>query len=374
MFLAFTDGTDKYINFTHPDAKIFDGVLADIQLHPKSLVLNKKAMLYLGMTSGIDLNSFMQYYVDDPIKIQDFYTKTIEHYLHHLHSSSNVSKIIPLSKWIEFCKNVVGVIGRYFKPDMISDKCVAYCEDYTNVFYQIEKSDVPFNDELRHQNYFWYTTTSRPSNAWNSFNFSALNKSDGTRNHIHTRFDGGKLVQFDYDAFHIKLLAKILEYKFDRHPYLQLKDELNLSDDYSHIKTRVFQNIYGGISDDFLSHPFFQSIQAIIDELYDQYTTQGYVESWFYGKRFRDIEGVSPNKLFNYFLQSLETEYNVKKIGEILKVLSGKQTKLVLYLYDAFVFDVHPEEEYLIPTLQRLFETDNMTVKVASGTNFGDIE
>jgi hypothetical protein len=374
MFLAFTDGTDKYINFTHPDARIFDGVLADIVLHPKSLVLNKKAMLYLGMTSGIDLNSFMQYYVDDPIKIQDFYTKTIEHYLHHLHSSSNVSKIIPLAKWIEFCKNVVGVIGRYFKPDMISDKCIAYCEDYTNVFYQIEQSDVPFNDELRHQNYFWYTTTSRPSNAWNSFNFSALNKSDGTRNSIHTRFDGGKLVQFDYDAFHIKLLAKILEYKFDRHPYLQLKDELNLSDDYSHIKTRVFQNIYGGISDDFLNHPFFQSIQAVIDELYDQYTTHGYVESWFYGKRFRDIEGVSPNKLFNYFLQSLETEYNVKKIGEILKVLSGKQTKLVLYLYDAFVFDVHPDEEYLIPTLQRLFETDNMTVKVASGTNFGDIE
>lgn len=373
MFLSFIDGRDTFINFSHPDAKLFDGSISDIELHPKSIVLNKKSLLYLNIDFGIDLNSFMQYYVDETIKVHDFYSKTIEHYLYQMQNSNNLSKIIPLSKWIEFCKSVVGVVGRYFKPDMISDKCVSYCEEYTNVFYQIEKNDIPFDSEMRHQNYFWYTATSRPSNAWNSFNFSALNKTDGTRDKIHTGFEGGKLVQFDYDAFHIKLLAKILEYKFDRHPYLQIKEELNLSDDYSHIKTKVFQNIYGGISDEFMSHPFFQSIQAIIEELYEQYVKIGYIESWFYGKRFRDIDDVNPNKLFNYFLQSLETEYNVKKIKEILKILDGKKTKLVLYLWDAFVFDVHPDEEHLIPTLHRLFETDGMTVKVTSGINFGDM-
>jgi len=71
---------------------------------------------------------------------------------------------------------------------------------------------------MRKQNYMWYTATSRPSNTWNNFNFSALNKNDGTRNKIHSKFSNGKLVQFDYDAFHIKLLAKILDYKFTKHP------------------------------------------------------------------------------------------------------------------------------------------------------------
>ena len=45
-----------------------------------------------------------------------------------------------------------------------------------------------------------------------NFNFSAMNKRDGTRNKIRSRFDGGKIVQFDYDAFHIKLLAKVFNY------------------------------------------------------------------------------------------------------------------------------------------------------------------
>lgn len=373
MFLSFIDGTDTYINFSHQDAKVTDIRLEDIQLHPKSLVLNKKALLYHGVDFGIDLNSFMQYYVDDFIRVDEYYSKTIDYFLNTMYNSSIVAKVIPLSIWLGYFKNIVGMVMRYFKPDLISDKCIAYCEDYIHVFHEIEKNDVPVGSELKHQNYFWYTATSRPSNAWNSFNFSALNKSDGTRDAIHSGFEGGKLVQFDYDAFHIKLLAKILDYKFEGHPYNQLKDELHLSDDYSHVKTRVFQNIYGGITDEFLTHPLFQGIQAIIDELYEGYARDGYIESWFYGKRFRDIESVNPNKLFNYFLQSLETEYNVKKIREILQVLDGKKSKLVLYLYDAFIFDIHPDEESVIKTLKRLLETDDMTVKVSSGNTFGDM-
>lgn len=373
LFLSFIDGTDTYINFSHPDSKLFSGNILDIKLHPKSIVLNKKILLYLGIDFGMDLNSFMRYYVDDVVKVDSFYSKTIEHYLYQMKYSNIVSEIIPLSKWIEFCKSVVGVVGRYFKPDVISDKCISYCNDYTRAFYEIEKNSILVDNKIKYQNYHWNTATTRPSNAWDSFNFGALNKTDGTRDKIHTRFDGGKLVQFDYDAFHIKLLAKILEYKFEYHPYLQLKEELNLNDSYQDVKTKIFQNIYGGISNEFISHPFFLSIQAMIDELYDQYTRVGYIESWFYGKRFRDIDGIGPNKLFNYFLQSLETEYNVQKIMEILKILDNKRSVLAIYLYDAFIFDIAPGEEYLIELLQKLFETDNMTMKITSGVTFGNM-
>jgi hypothetical protein len=44
-----------------------------------------------------------------------------------------------------------------------------------------------------------------------------------------------------------------------------------------------------------------------------------------------------------------------------------------MYLYDAFIFDIHPDETDLIDVLHRAFETDNMSVKIYSGDTFGSI-
>ena len=80
------------------------------------------------------------------------------------------------------------------------------------------------------------------------------------------------------------------------------------------------------------------------------------------------------NKVFNYILQSLETEYNVKKIKTVLPVINDKKSIFSMYLYDAFVFDIHPDEENLINLLKNIFETDGMTVKVYAGDDFGAIK
>ena len=201
-----------------------------------------------------------------------------------------------------------------------------------------------------------------------------MNKRDGTRNKIRSRFDGGKIVQFDYDAFHIKLLAKVLDYKFYGHPYDDIKKELSLDIPYDEIKSKVFQNIYGSISHQFMQHTFFASVQAMIDELYLQYKTDGAVKSWFYEKIFRDIQDETPNKIFNYVLQSLETEYNVRKIKKILPHIKDRQSVFMLYLYDAFVFDIHPDEMDLVNILRSAFETDDMSIKIYVGDTFGDIK
>jgi hypothetical protein len=200
-----------------------------------------------------------------------------------------------------------------------------------------------------------------------------MNKKDGTRDKIRSRFEGGKIVQFDYDAFHIKLLAKILDYQFDYHPYEQIRDELGIDMDYDQFKGKVFQNIYGTITSEFMNHPFFQTVQSMIDTMYEQYQSEGVVKSWFYEKLFRDIQDATPNKVFNYVLQSLETEYNVRKIKTILPHLKGKQSVFMMYLYDAFIFDIHPDEMDLIDILHRAFETDNMSVKIYTGDSFGSI-
>lgn len=374
LYLYFQGGEFKLINFSHPDAILADVELGQIRLHPKSLVLNKKLMLYKGFNDGIDLNSYLQYYIDDTIDVKDFYSKASEHFYSKLYVKEDVGKIIPLSKHIEFAENIILFTVTYYKPDKLSDLCISYSDDFTGVFQTIEKNQVLVDNVPHNQNYMWYTTTSRPSNAWNNFNFSALNKNDGTRNKIKSQFDGGKLIQFDYDAFHIKLLAKILQYNFERHPYEQIKEELKLDIPYGEFKALVFKNIYGTITDKFLEHPFFLRVQAMIDELYNEYITSGFIESYFYQKRFREIQDSTANKVFNYFLQSLETEYNVRKLKGILSLLSNRKSKFCMYIYDAFVFDVHPDEMDIIPILRKGFETDEMTIKLSIGDNLGDIK
>ena len=50
-------------------------------------------------------------------------------------------------------------------------------------------------------------------------------------------------------------------------------------------------------------------------------------------------------KLFNYYLQALETESNVLILKEVFKVMSGYKSKLILYTYDSFAFDYNPSDD-----------------------------
>lgn len=373
MYFLFTDGDEEYLNFTHPDEIDTDFLLNDIRLHPKTIVFNKKALIYNGFNYGIDLNSYLHYYTSDYINPKEFYPKGMETLANKFYKIEDLGHVIPLSKQLEWARKIARYVMKLYMDNPISHSCVDYCNDFISVFHEIERNDILVGDESKKQNYMWYTATGRPSNAWDSFNFSAMNKKDGSRDKIRSRFDSGKIVQFDYDAFHIKLLAKILDYKFEYHPYEQIQNDLSMNMDYDQFKGKVFQNIYGTITPEFMNHTFFRSVQALIDELYERYQTDGVVKSWFYEKMFRDIQDATPNKVFNYVLQSLETEYNVRKIKSILPHLKNKQSVFMMYLYDAFIFDIHPDEMELISVLQSAFETDNMSVKIYVGDDFGSI-
>jgi hypothetical protein len=373
MYFYFVDGTRRLINFSHPDKPIDSIALLDIHLHPTSLVLYKKNLLYLGFNQGIDLLSFLHYTEDEVLDLTLMYPKTMEIIYQRNRKHSEVNKIVPLSKLIEFANNVWVAAMPYHSSYRLTDKCIKYCNDFVMAFHEIEKNDIHIDDGTKKQNYMWYTATSRPSNTWDNFNIAALNKTDGSRDRVHSKFEGGKLVQFDYDAFHLKLLANMLDYKFEKHPYIQIQDDLNLVIGYDEMKVQVFQNIYGRITPEFLEHPLFLQIQAVIDELYESYLEKGFIESWMYEKKFIGIDNPNPNKVFNYFIQSMETEYNLHTLRTLLPVLAGQKTVLSMYLYDAFVFDVPPDEFYLIPILKTVLESNGMTVKLSIGDTFGSM-
>ena len=65
------------------------------------------------------------------------------------------------------------------------------------------------------------------------------------------------------------------------------------------------------------------------------------------------------NKVFNYLIQALETESNIKKILSIQHYLLGKKTKLVLYGYDSFLFDFSNEDGVeTLREIKKILEND----------------
>ena len=79
---------------------------------------------------------------------------------------------------------------------------------------------------------------------------------------------------------------------------------------------------------------------------------------------------MNPQKLFNYLLQNLETANNVRILWEIIKLLRKKKTKLVLYTYDSFLFDLDNKEEKLVEEGLKIFKKYKLQVKLNYGSNY----
>jgi hypothetical protein len=79
---------------------------------------------------------------------------------------------------------------------------------------------------------------------------------------------------------------------------------------------------------------------------------------------------MNPQKLLNYLLQNLETSNNIIILWEILKLLRGKNTKLVLYVYDSFLFDVDINEKEVMFQIKDIFSKHKLNIKAKKGTNY----
>lgn len=109
-----------------------------------------------------------------------------------------------------------------------------------------------------------YTTTGRPSNRHLNVNYSALNKSDGTRECFISRHPHGTLLQFDYESYHIRLIAKMVGYEFPKgetgHQHLA-----NLYGcDYETKKKITFTYLYGGLDDNVEEYHSFKRLMSIL--------------------------------------------------------------------------------------------------------------
>ena len=291
-------------------------------------------------------------------------------------NTQKLNTIVPIVKHYETCEqnynNFKGEINPFYNKAAL-------------VFNQLERAGIKVDQSLFEQyfdkeaNEFIYTQynlntlTTRPSNAFGGINFSTLNKDNGERNCFIPRND--LFIEMDISAYHPTLLASLLDYDFgdvDIHnSFAQMYGV-----DYAKAKEITFKQLYGGIWKEYKEIEFFKKTQVYIDDLWKQFETQGYIKCPISDYKFikSEMEGMNPQKLLNYLLQNLETANNVLILWDIFKILRGKNTKLVLYVFDSFLFDMDENEQDILQEIINVFKTKNLQTKIKKGTNYNNIK
>jgi hypothetical protein len=289
----------------------------------------------------------------------------------------NLNIIVPIVKHYEVCEqNFANFNDTKINP--------FYNKAYL-VFNQLERAGIKVDQQLFEQYYdkevneFIYThynlntLTTRPSNAFNNINFSALNKDNGERKCFIPRND--KFIEMDISAYHPTLLANLLDYTFDSSDiHGSFAKMYNV--DYAKAKEITFKQLYGGVWKEYQELEFFKKVIAYTDDLWDTFQYGGYIKCPISNHEFikSEMDDMNPQKLLNYLLQNLETSQNILILWDIFKILRGKNTKLVLYVFDSFLLDFDKNEKYLLTDILKVFEKYKLQVKIKTGNNYHEIE
>ena len=302
---------------------------------------------------------------------------------------TNVNRIVPIVKHYEKCELLYKEVKHLFSKEE-PKHFNFFNTGATNSFYWVEKSGIGVDKEILkeklelnediyslngqsiYSQYNLYTTTKRPSNSFNGINYAALNKENGARKSIIPKND--ELIEIDISAYHPTLIAKLIGYKFEEEDIHQHFADL-YGVDYKKSKELTFKQLYGGVFKKYEHIEFFARTKKYIEELYSKYNEEGYIEVPISRYRFeKDKLGeIGSQKLFNYLLQSLETALNVTILWEIIKTVKSKNTKLVYYCYDSFLFDVDNSEENVLREIKLIFKKKKLKIKEVRGLNYGEM-
>ena len=214
-----------------------------------------------------------------------------------------------------------------------------------------------------------YTITSRPSNRHLGINYSALNKKDGSRE-VFIPQKGKSFVQFDYDAYHVRLIGKMIKYDLPETSVHQwLANQYNCG--YDESKARTFRILYGGVSDEDRKIPFFDKVDEFIRKMHEESIKNGYLTTPKGSKiPLGWIEQPTAQKYFNYLLQATETEFNI----EVMKKLKDESLPLpILYTYDSFLFEFTPEEKQIVKKVKLILESFGFPTKVEFGNDYSEL-
>ena len=304
----------------------------------KLYTLDKKNLLYhFNLQDAIDIS--LLYSMTNYERLE--YSRelpTTNYFYNKFTDFKNINQLIPLPKLYESSEKVYNKIQDVIKLSLPSGFDF-YNKIATNVFYLLEQSGLGVYYEE-------YKDLFKP------------------RNPLYNTVDN-YFVEFDFDGYHLRLLSEQINYKLtpdSAHKQLAkhyFGTEDITEEQYLDAKQINFQAIYGKIPEEHKELDIFKGIQNYIDNMWSNFNSDGYVENPQSGKHFtKQLKEMHPAKLMIYMMQSLETSNNILILKEVLRYLQGKKTKVVLYTYDALLFDYSKEDgKETLEKLQEILET-----------------
>lgn len=377
LHFLFEDGAYYSVSITHPDAPQFE---MDLRHAYKLVTLHQKELRQLTNAINIvDLATLFHLNNHTIPSHRDYYTMVI-HHIKTQFKTKNLHYSIPLVSWIQTAE----VFLQYCRPiyeqyqSTEHDPAFQFVNQITiPTLTHIENSGIYTTEGMVYSDYNIYTSTGRPSNAFGGINFAALNKNDGTREKFVSRFgENGTLVQFDYEAFHLRLAANLIQYTLPEssvHTFLatQYYNTDNITDEmYEESKSRTFALMYGQ-TDDTGGMEFFQKLKEYSFDLWNEYRQNGFVLS----KTGRKISMQEPskNKVFNYMMQLTETEEAISRVEDVCSFLAMMESKVILYTYDAILLDVHNDEMDSMENIGNLLSAGGYPVRQYRGSSYNNL-
>ena len=377
VYVKIVDGEEGLLCFNHGETlKLSLEKLLTLDKLGRKFVRDKKQLNHIvKLKNVIDVN--LQYYMDknEPLEWDELSTNTHDYFYRVMWKMKNTNRIIPIFKHLELCREQVKVLEKYYQLPIHKQ----YNDEIINNLSFIESSGLRKDDEMVYSEYNLYTSTGRPSNRFGGINFAALNKKDESRKPYTSRFQDGILVEFDYDAYHLRLIGHILDYKFPKGSVHEHMSEFYGDVDYETSKSTSFQYLYGRIPQQVIdTNPFFSRVNNYITEIWGEFKREDFVKSNIYNKRIykKNLSAMNRNKLFNYMIQLLETENNMKVMSELIPFLKDKQSKLILYSYDSFLFDFKLTDGLdFLKGVKEILEQDGVfPTKSSRGLNYHEME
>ena len=289
----------------------------------------------------------------------------------------NINRVIPILKHLEVCRKITSllldVVGRN-KEDVNK----SYNDEILNNLSYMENNGIQTTEGMVFSEYNIFTSTGRPSNRFGGTNFAALNKKDGSRKPYVSRFKSGVLVEMDYDAYHLRLIGDRIGYEFPQGSVHEHMAKF-YGVDYEESKKLSFQYLYGYIPHEVSQiNPFFCKVEEYIKELWDSYNSNDFILSDIYSKRIyrKNLTDMNANKVFNYTIQLMETENNMKVLSELIPKIKDYKSKLILYSYDSFLLDFNMEDglDYIMKVKEILEQRGKYPVKVSWGLNYHEMK
>ena len=376
LYVKLLSGKEFILPFNHSET--LDLEIPSLDSDTKKYTYDRKKLNhYIKLTNVIDVN-LMQYMNEGtPITIEETDTNSHNFLNMRYYKKDSINTIIPVLKHLEKSRKIAKILQDVIAKHSSSVN-MSYNDEVLDNLSYIENNGIHTIENTVFSEYNIYTSTGRPSNRFGGINFAALNKKDGSRKPYVSRFKNGVLVEMDFDAYHLRLIADKIDYEFPSGSVHEHMAEF-YGVDYEEAKILSFKYLYGFIPHDVVQmNPYFSRVYDYIEELWREYNSKEFIVSDIYNRRLhkKNLGDMNANKLFNYTIQLMETENNMRALTRLIPEIKDYKSKLILYSYDSFLLDYNIEDglDYLKKVKRILEQDDKYPVKVSWGLNYHEMK